>query len=80
MLQISLKAARVNAGYLQREVAHEIGVSIETIKNWENNKTSPTADRLQDLCDLYGVRMDDIFFNKKFALRERSSGGKPRAG
>lgn len=67
MMQISLKAARVNANLKQSEVAEEIGVNVTTIIKWEQGKTAPKSDQLKKLCVLYGCSMDDIFLNCKYA-------------
>ena len=40
-MQISLKAARVNAHLLQREAAEKIGVNTSTLVSWENGKNGP---------------------------------------
>lgn len=60
-MQISLKAARVNIGLTQEEVAAKIHVNKATIINWEKGKTSPSATQFESLCELYTVRKDDIF-------------------
>ena len=67
-MQISLKAARVNAELTQREAAERIGIDVTTIVNWEAGKTSPKATQLQKLCDVYGVDSVDSLF-----LRQKSS-------
>lgn len=41
--QISLKAARVNAGLTRREMADCIGVNQATIFNWERGTSEPNA-------------------------------------
>lgn len=64
-LQISLKAARVNADYTQKEAAKLINVDVSTIVNWENGKTSPRATQLNELCRIYGVPVDYIFLRSK---------------
>ena len=40
-LQITLAAARVNAGFTQEEVAKKMGISKQTIINWEKGKNMP---------------------------------------
>ena len=60
-MQISLKAARVNANLTQRETAEKMGIDRSTVINWESGKTYPTAPQLIQLCTLYGVGVDDIF-------------------
>jgi transcriptional regulator with XRE-family HTH domain len=62
MIKISLKAARVNAGLSQKEVAKILKVSNKTIHNWENGGTSPSYKHIDALCDLYGVSYDDLNF------------------
>ena len=52
---ISLRAARINKGLTQYEVAKLTGVSISTISNYETGKTIPKWDVLQNLSDIYGV-------------------------
>lgn len=62
MLKISLKAARVNAGLSQKEVAKALGVSNKTISSWENGDTFPSAKYVDMLCKLYNVVYNDIIF------------------
>ena len=59
--QISLEAARVNAKMSQKEVANVMKVNVGTISNWENGKTSLSADQFKTLCELYKCPMDAIF-------------------
>lgn len=60
MYKITLRAARVNAGLKQVDVALHLGVVPETISHWESGKTSPTATTLLRLCELYKLPMDAI--------------------
>lgn len=59
-MRITLKAARVNKGFTQKEVAAQIGVAKETVGNWESGKTMPKADLIVALCNLYGLSYDSI--------------------
>ena len=61
LYQISLEAARVNAKLSQREVAEAMKVNVGTISNWENGKTSLSAEQFKNLCELYKCPMDIIF-------------------
>lgn len=63
MSQITLKAARVNAGLTQLAAADKLNVSVATLKNWERGKTFPKQPQIEALCELYGVSYDNIFFN-----------------
>lgn len=64
MFQISLRAARVNAGYTQDAASKKIKVDKSTMIKWEQGKTAPRADQLKSLCELYNIPMDYIFLNK----------------
>lgn len=63
MSKITLRAARINAGYTQAEVAKKTGYAISTIKNWEQGKTFPKQPAIVVLCELYGVSYDNINFD-----------------
>jgi transcriptional regulator with XRE-family HTH domain len=65
--EITLKAARVNAGLTLEMVSEETGVSVPTLSKWENYITFPTARQLKTLCNLYNRRMDDIFIPDNLA-------------
>ena len=64
-LQISLKAARVNAEMTQEQAARKIKVTKTTIFNWEKGKCYPDVLKLKRLCGLYGVQIDDIFLSQR---------------
>ena len=61
------RKARERKGYTIQEAATKIGVSITTLGSWENGKTSPTAQRLIDLCKLYGCTADELLGITPFA-------------
>lgn len=68
-MPISLKAARVNAKYKQKEVAKLININPSTLSSWENDHSVPDAIQLRKLCELYNVTMDDIFLTKKINFK-----------
>lgn len=61
-MAITLKAARINKGYNQREAAKLIGVSQYTLKNYEAGKTFPDIPILKRIEIVYGVQYADIIF------------------
>lgn len=63
-MAISLKAARVNAGLTQTEMAKELGVSTVTVWKWETGQTDPRFAQLQKFCDICKVEITDIFLPK----------------
>ena len=57
---IKLKNSRTKAGMTQELVAEKIGVSRQTISNWENNKSYPDIISVIHLSDLYVVSLDEL--------------------
>ena len=55
-----LKNSRSKAGLTQEQVAESIGVSRQTISNWENNKSYPDIISVINLSDLYFVSLDEL--------------------
>jgi DNA-binding XRE family transcriptional regulator len=60
-MTVTLKAARVNIGLTQEELAKEVGVSPVTIWKWETGKAEPRLSQAKRLCDICKVSIDDIF-------------------
>ena len=63
MFRISLKAARINKGYTQEYVAEKLRVTKKTVGSWENGKSMPKIDKIEPICELYGVQYDNIAWN-----------------
>lgn len=59
-MKVTLKAARVNSGYTQAEVAEMLNVSRVSIANWENGASEPLASHFKALCEVYMVNPMDI--------------------
>lgn len=64
-IQISLAAARVNAGLTQRDVAAALSVGPQTVCAWEKGTTEPKASQALALAELYNMPLDCIFLPKK---------------
>lgn len=60
MTQITLRAARVNAGLTLKEVAKKLGVTERTVGNWEKGSTNIPAKELIALCTIYAISIDAI--------------------
>lgn len=67
-IRITLKAARVNAGYTQEQVCASIGCTKATLVNWEAGNTSPTVDKAIELAELYKLPLESIDFCRKSSM------------
>ena len=59
-MKISLRAARVNAGFIQSEAAEILGVSKPTIIRWERGESLPNIRQFQQMCVLYGCTPEEL--------------------
>ena len=54
---IKLKKARNEKGITQEQAAEALGVSRQTISNWENNKSYPDIISVIKMSDIYSVAL-----------------------
>ena len=69
MIQLTLKAARVNAGLTQIQAAKLLGISNKTLCNWEKGYAFPTPKHIDPICELYGVTYDMLTFRPAIRLK-----------
>ena len=55
-----LKSARKKCGLTQEKAAEVVGVSRQTISNWENEKSYPDIVSVIRLSSLYSVSLDEL--------------------
>lgn len=55
-----IKQARLQAGLTQEQAAAALGVSRQTISNWETEKTYPDIISVVKMSDLYAVSLDQL--------------------
>lgn len=63
-MELTMKAARVNAGYSQREAARLLNISKNTLSSYENYRTIPNARISGMMAKLYCLSADNIIFYK----------------
>lgn len=64
-----LKNARNEHGLTQEQVAEELGVSRQSISNWENNRSYPDIISVIKLSDLYSISLDELLKEDKNMIR-----------
>ncbi len=62
---ITLKAARVNKNLTQIEAATLLGVSRDTLANWEIGRSFPNVLNLKTIESVYDVTYNDLIFLPK---------------
>ena len=62
MVAITMKAARVNAGYTQMEAAKALEISKSTLIGYEMGRVVPKSNTAQKMAELYGLSVNDIIF------------------
>ena len=55
-----LRERRLELGMKQDQVAEMLGVTRQTISNWENGKSYPDIDRVVHLSDIYQLSLDQL--------------------
>ena len=61
-MAMTLKAARININLKQEDAAKLLGITQDTLSNWENGKTFPTVPQIKKIEDLYGVPYSELIF------------------
>lgn len=65
MIQITLRAARVNLGYTLKEAAKEFGIHHETLAKYELDSTNVPRTFFTQIESVYGIPTEYIFFGKQ---------------
>lgn len=64
-MAISIKAARVNAGFTQKEVGDRVGKTKNTIASYEAYITTPDIQTAQAMAELFNMSVDDIIWTQE---------------
>ena len=60
-----IRKSRTEAGFTQEKAAEELGVTRQTISNWENNRSYPDIISVIRMSDLYSVTLDYLLKEDK---------------
>ncbi len=58
MLHEQIRRLRAAQGVTQVELARRLGVSKQSVSNWENNNIQPSIELLERLADVFSVTTD----------------------
>lgn len=63
MERLSMKAARIDRGMTQEELAAALNVTKKTVGSWESGKTCPKLDKIEAICTVLERPYDSIRWN-----------------
>lgn len=68
MARITLKAARINAGLTQDELAEKLGISRNYYQKLESGQAEMRPVYLYGLCQVLGFGVDDIILPSEYTI------------
>lgn len=68
--KISLKAARINAGFTAKEVGKIVGKNYQTILKYEQDSSNIPLDFGKELAKLYKYPFNYIFLGENIGLKQ----------
>ena len=71
-----LKSYMDQFGMNQTDIAKRLNISKQTVSDWMNGKKFPRVDKMQQLADIFGVLLSDMYTpsQQKLIMKEGSSG------
>ena len=70
MIGKKLVQFRKNKGLSQEELAEDVGVTRQTISNWELNETAPDLKQAQKLSEIFNISLDELVGNEDAILKK----------
>ena len=64
--ELDIKSARLKAGMTQKELGKILGVTKQTIINYEKGTTEPSWERLEDIAKALKIDVDELFPYSEF--------------
>ena len=69
----NLRQLRLLSGMTQEQVAEKIGVTRQTLSNYESGRTRPDVDMLAQLSTIYGTDIDGVVYGENRTLKMQRS-------
>ncbi|MBQ3524615.1 MAG: DUF2157 domain-containing protein [Clostridia bacterium] len=61
----NIKKLRAERNLTQDALAEKVHVTRQAISNWENDKTKPDIEALENLAEVFGVDIEEIIYGEK---------------
>lgn len=68
-----LSNLRKNRRLSQEKLGAELGVSRQTIYNWEANVITPKSDNIKAICDYFGISSEELYADCEPAAQDETS-------
>lgn len=68
--EFDIKSARLKAGMTQKELGKILGVTKQTIINYEKGTTEPSWERLEDIAKALKIDVDELFPYSEFGEKK----------
>lgn len=68
--ELDIKSARLKAGMTQKELGKILGVTKQTIINYEKGTTKPSWERLEDIAKALKIDVDELFPYSEFGEKK----------
>ena len=68
-MAITLKAARVNKNLTQEEAAKLLGISKDSLWNYENGRSFPDVRVVKKMEEVYGLSYDNLIFLQRITVK-----------
>ncbi len=61
----NIKKLRAEKGITQEELAKSLYISRQAVSNWENDRTQPDIEMLENLSEIFQVSIEELIYGKK---------------
>lgn len=65
-----ISISRKNKGLTQKQLAEELGVSINAVSKWERGLNLPDASLMKELCMILDITLNELFEGEKLTSEE----------
>lgn len=74
----NLKRQMRLSGITQADIVRRLGVSKSTVSVWANGANIPRADKMEQLCQMFGIKFSDLLEEKSPPPSDELSGEQKR--
>jgi len=69
----NIRILRERRGMKPKDIAKHVGVSVQSVSQWENGRTQPSLTSREKLCELFGISLEELAARRLPAETEPAS-------